>query len=82
MGLPWEAFKGATMRTSVLIACALLFAGIGAGQASAGRRLALVIGNSKYLHAPLLRNPANDARDMAEMLQRLGFETVTGLDLD
>ena len=37
------------------------------------RRTALVIGNAAYETGPL-RNPANDATDMAALLQRLGFE--------
>jgi len=40
-----------------------------------GRRMALVIGNASYDASPL-KNPANDATDMAAALQRLGF-TVT-----
>jgi len=50
--------------------------------ASADKRLALVIGNSAYKNAPALRNPANDANDMAEALQRLGFDVIRGIDLD
>ncbi len=38
-------------------------------------RTALVIGNSTYENGPL-RNPANDATDMAIMLKRLGFEVT------
>jgi Caspase domain len=40
-----------------------------------GRRMALVIGNASYDVGPL-KNPVNDATDMAAALQRLGF-TVT-----
>ncbi|MBS0011931.1 MAG: WG repeat-containing protein [Bacteroidales bacterium] len=40
------------------------------------RRLALVIGNSEYKRAGFLSNPENDARDMAETLRILGFETM------
>jgi len=36
---------------------------------------ALVIGNSQYLLGAPLRNPANDARAIAEVLKRLGFTT-------
>ncbi len=43
-------------------------------------RHALVIGNSAYGFGPL-KNPANDARALAEELKRTGFEVVTGLDL-
>src|SRR5215471_17909832 len=39
------------------------------------RRTALVIGNAAYETGPL-RNPANDATDMAALLQRLGFEVT------
>ncbi len=41
-----------------------------------GRRLALVIGNSKYTHASSLKNPENDARAIARALKRLGFVQV------
>lgn len=40
------------------------------------RRLALVIGNSEYKRGGHLSNPVNDARDMAETLRILGFETM------
>jgi hypothetical protein len=39
------------------------------------QRIALVIGNSSYSSGPL-KNPVNDATDMAAMLKKLGF-TVT-----
>jgi len=38
-------------------------------------RFALVIGNGGYKSSPL-RNPANDARDMAARLRKLGFEVM------
>ncbi len=38
-------------------------------------RVALVIGNGSYEEAPL-RNPINDATDMAAALKRLGFELI------
>jgi len=38
-------------------------------------RLALVIGNSTYQNAPL-KNPSNDATDMAVMLKRLDFKVT------
>jgi tetratricopeptide (TPR) repeat protein len=43
---------------------------------SGPRRVALVIGNSKYTHAGLLTNPANDGRAVAGSLRRLGFTEV------
>ena len=50
--------------------------------AHAERRVALVIGNSAYVNANVLRNPRNDAADIAETLKKLGFEVDIGLDLD
>ena len=45
-------------------------------------RVALVIGNSKYLEGGNLRNPINDANDMARELRNLGFEVIKVLDGD
>ena len=39
------------------------------------QRIALVVGNSAYQVGPL-RNPANDADDMAAALQNLGFRVT------
>jgi tetratricopeptide (TPR) repeat protein len=50
------------------------------GQSS--RRIALVIGNGKYLHAGTLANPINDARLISRNLRDIGFEVTDGLDLD
>ncbi|HKO08500.1 MAG TPA: caspase family protein [Alphaproteobacteria bacterium] len=68
---------------AVLLA-AFLAAGRAAGEASE-RRVALVIGNSQYVNIPRLANTANDARLIAETLERLGFSLVGGkalVDLD
>lgn len=48
------------------------------GDAPSGteRRIALVVGNKDYQKMNPLRNPLNDANDMAEALQKLGFETI------
>jgi len=43
--------------------------------AAAEQRIALVIGNSAYGSGPL-KNPVNDAADMAAALQKLGFKVV------
>jgi uncharacterized caspase-like protein len=43
-------------------------------------RRALVIGNSSYQVSPL-KNPANDARAMAEALKQIGFDVTLALDL-
>lgn len=47
-----------------------------------GKRVALVIGNSAYAHVSTLPNPANDAADIADALERIGFEVTRGLNLD
>ncbi|MGE3627049.1 MAG: SUMF1/EgtB/PvdO family nonheme iron enzyme, partial [Hyphomicrobiales bacterium] len=43
-------------------------------------RVALVIGNSDYVHVPYLKNPRNDAAAVATVLERLGFKVVSGID--
>lgn len=45
------------------------------------RQMALVIGNSAYRGTFYLRNPKNDATDIAEKLKALGFSVVLGSDL-
>jgi hypothetical protein len=63
---------------SVLMVLLLTMAG---GSAfAAGRRVALVIGNSNYTHAVKLPNPVNDATDVAEVLRNVGFEVIFKLD--
>jgi formylglycine-generating enzyme required for sulfatase activity len=51
------------------------FLGCGALSAQEGPRYALVIGNSDYGELGQLKNPVNDAADMAAALRRLGFST-------
>lgn len=45
------------------------------------RCIALVIGNGAYTNAPPLKNPPNDARDMAATLKTLGFDVSSGINL-
>ncbi len=45
-------------------------------------RIALVIGNSKYMHVKQLKNPQNDANDLATIFEKLGFKVVKYLDLN
>jgi uncharacterized caspase-like protein len=49
---------------------------------AAQKRVALVIGNSAYRYTRRLENPRNDAADIGAALQRLGFQTIEGFDLD
>jgi uncharacterized caspase-like protein len=50
--------------------------------AHAERRVALVVGNAHYVHANVLRNPDNDAKDIGALLKQLGFDVVVATDLD
>jgi uncharacterized caspase-like protein len=49
---------------------------------TAERRVALVIGNSDYRNTPKLQNPKNDATDVAAALGKVGFQVISGFDLD
>src|ERR1700759_3507853 len=57
----------------ILLATLLLFA---CGPAFAGKRVALVLGNSGYQSVPRLTNPANDAALMADTFKKAGFDVV------
>ncbi|MEO0991917.1 MAG: caspase family protein, partial [Pseudomonadota bacterium] len=62
----------------LLLVAALSFglALIHSGQAWAAGRLALVIGNADYGSVGDLKNPLNDAADVATALERLGYEVT------
>ena len=49
---------------------------VGAGPALAGKRVALVLANSAYQHAPSLANPVNDGSVIARTLKEAGFDVV------
>ena len=59
-----------------VVICLLFFV---SSSAISAQRVALVIGNSNYAHAPILPNPRNDASDIGAALERLGF-AVTRLE--
>jgi hypothetical protein len=67
MGRRIVSFAGRLLVPAILV---LLF---GATDASAQKRVALVIGNGAYQKVPTLPNPPNDASDIAASLGRLGF---------
>jgi len=46
------------------------------------RRVALVIGNGAYTPPAELKNPLNDARDVAQALRALAFDVVLHTDAD
>ena len=43
-------------------------------------KVALVIGNCAYKRVPVLKNPANDASAMAQVLREAGFEVTLRLE--
>lgn len=53
---------------------------LSAGTAHAAQRVALVIGNGGYTSVPKLRNPPNDAGDIAASFERLGFSVEKVID--
>ncbi|TPK72536.1 hypothetical protein FJ930_12405 [Mesorhizobium sp. B2-4-15] len=74
------------MKLFVILLSGLVFSILAAFgvQAAAveGKRVALVIGNSKYVNAVALPNPANDAHLIASTLRNAGFDVIEGVDQD
>ncbi len=70
------------MQRSAFLILAVLLTLACAGAAQAAKRVALVIGNSVYRNATPLKNPTNDATDIAARLRALEFDVVEGIDLD
>ena len=60
----------------------VLMAITGFTPAAAQDRVALVVGNSKYVSTNSLPNASNDARAMAKTLREMGFTVAEGVDLD
>src|ERR1700752_1539471 len=70
------------MKIRVLLLSLLLSVSSAATSLAAGERLALVIGNAKYPDAEApLREPINDAREVAAELKRDGFTVEIGENL-
>ncbi|TIT24687.1 MAG: peptidase c14 caspase catalytic subunit p20 [Mesorhizobium sp.] len=69
---------GSALRAIGLVTLSLLLT---LTAANAERRVALVLGNSQYQHAPALTNPVRDAQAVADRLEKLDFEVVSGFDL-
>ena len=72
---------GGLVAMGVRAAVVLLLLCVGSA-AHAGKRVALVIGNSAYQHSGELANTRNDATDMAAALRAHGFQVIDGFDLD
>jgi hypothetical protein len=60
---------------------AIMAAALMSGTAFAEKRVALVIGNDRYVNLPQLQKAANDADAVGDTLAKLGFEVVRGRDL-
>jgi len=63
------------MSTLIAFLLVLSFGFFGPGILAQENRLALVVGNAAYKSSPL-RNPVNDAFDIARTLRTLGFEVI------
>jgi len=67
----------ALVKYAISLALALAISLSAGSGARADRRVALVIGNDRYLHAGVvLPNVASDANAVADLLQRAGFDVV------
>ena len=75
------ASAGCAVLAVTVFCLALSAPAVSAATGGKGKRVALVIGNGAYEHAPKLPNPPRDATDVAAKLKELGFEVVLGLDL-
>ncbi len=62
----------------VVLAVAVCWTAGGASAQESERRVALVIGNASYQHVDRLANPGNDAKLIADTLQKSGFTLVGG----
>ena len=71
---------GARLITLIVGVCGLMAAT--AARAADPHRLALVIGNAHYQHAPVLENAANDANAVTALLKGMNFGVVDIVDAD
>lgn len=81
----WSRLSSAGCRVlaaSVRAACCGLTLLLTASLAHAEKRVALVVGNATYRHAPELANPQNDSADMAALLSKFDFVVLEAHDLD
>lgn len=62
------------MRSCILGIVAVVALLLGGTAEAADNRVALVVGNANYRHAPVLPTPGNDAEDIAAMLTGLDFD--------
>jgi|GEM_PF-2527211 hypothetical protein len=76
--------RDSPFRLSVIVLSSglLFFAALAAAGQANGPRYALVVGNGNYAELGKLKNPRNDAADMAKALEDLGFEVKLLVDAD
>jgi len=72
-------FKRLPVRVILLVQVFFL---LGFTLAAEPARLALVIGNSTYAKGLTLKNPVNDAKDLATALEKIGWRVSLAVDLD
>ncbi len=70
-----------TSRSPVVMFLVFWIFALSHGADAASTRTALVIGNSAYRHTEPLKNPKQDAIEMAATLRRIGFRVFEGVDL-
>src|SRR5664279_4815549 len=70
------AFRNFPMRRLLGIVLAVWLSSLFSQPAFAEKRVALVIGMSKYQQVPRLTNPARDADVMTALFKKAGFEVV------
>jgi uncharacterized caspase-like protein len=76
LGIYWIFRRwGPLVRSALLIFLGFLF-GLSAAPALAEKRVALVIGMSRYQQVPQLANPARDAEAMSALFKRAGFDVI------
>jgi hypothetical protein len=68
-------------KTVQILSLSLMFALATVIRGHASNRVALVIGNGAYHMSPL-KNPVNDADDVSDALQKLGFNVTKIIDAD
>ncbi|MGY3532705.1 caspase family protein [Bradyrhizobium sp. USDA 4452] len=73
-----DAAKPGTAKPAPALAAAVPIPPLGAGPKATPteRRIALVVGNSKYRSVPVLPNPGQDAAAIADTLRAVGFQDV------
>lgn len=65
-------------KVAIILVCVILLFPIFPSNllAISGKRFALLIGNSNYIHGGNLHNPVNDVRDIKRALESLGFTVI------